>query len=262
MSFERIAIVGMAGRFCGADDLEAFWDNISRGVESTRQYSDEELLAEGVDRSSLTNPQYVKAGGPIADADCFDASFFGYSDREAEMMDPQQRIMLECAWELLEQTGYDPSSYAGLIGVYGGSRMSEYMIFNQSHSNLAVRQTESVITNFQRHIFNDKDFVVTRVSYNLDLRGPSIPVQTACSTSLVAVHLACQGLQSGDCDMALAGGVAVKVPQKAGYAYSEDMIFSPDGHTRPFDAKARGTIFSSGVGLVALKLLDRVIVSV
>ena len=236
MAFEPVAIIGMAGRFCGARDVDAFWDNIHRGVETVRYYSDEELLDEGVKPLSLANPQYVKAGGPIEDGDRFDAAFFEYSDREAELMDPQQRVLLECAWEVLERTGYAPGSYSGRIGVYGGSRISEYMLFNQNVPNLAVHQPESLITNFQRHILNDKDFLVTRASYKLDLKGPSVTVQTACSTSLVAVHLACGALHSGDCDIALAGGVSLRVPPKAGYIYSEDMLFSPDGHTRTFDA--------------------------
>ena len=140
MAFEPVAIIGMAGRFCGARDVDAFWDNIHRGVETVRYYSDEELLDEGVKPLSLANPQYVKAGGPIEDGDRFDAAFFEYSDREAELMDPQQRVLLECAWEVLERTGYAPGSYSGRIGVYGGSRISEYMLFNQNVPNLAARK--------------------------------------------------------------------------------------------------------------------------
>ena len=253
---DGIAVVGLACRFPGARSIDEFWQNLRDGLESVSFFSDQELEASGVDPAMRHHPNYIKAGAILEDVELFEADFFGVTTQEAEMMDPQHRLLLECAWEALESSGYAPESYQGSIGVYAGSRISEYLLFNQAPPDLVGLQTESPVTNFQRLIGNDKDYLTTRISFKLNLKGPSISVQTACSTSLVAVHLACESLLNGECDLALAGGVAIRVPQKAGYLYSEGMIFSPDGHTRAFDAKAGGTIFSSGAGLVALKRLD------
>ncbi|HEX8179962.1 MAG TPA: type I polyketide synthase [Pyrinomonadaceae bacterium] len=246
----EIAIIGMAGRFPGAADVAAFWQNLRDGVESIRLLTDEELVAAGLDLAATRQPNYVRAVPVLADIDLFDAAFFGYTPREAEIMDPQQRFFLECSAQALEDAGYDPDRYRGPIGVYAGVSMSSYLI--NLYSNREFLKTAS---SFQITIGNDKDHLPTRVSYKLNLRGPSITVQTTCSTSLVAVHLACQSLLNGECDMALAGGVSIKVPQHAGYVYQPDNINSPDGHCRPFDAKAQGTVKGSGVGVVVLKRL-------
>ena len=247
---DGIAVIGMSCRFPGATNIDEFWRNLRDGVESISFFSDEELMASGIDRALIKDPNYVKAGCVIEDIDLFDASFFGYSPKEAETIDPQQRLFLECAWKAIEDAGYAPQTYEGLIGVFGGARMSSYV--NNVSSELSRVGTAS---GFQALIGNDKDYITTRVSYKLNLRGPSVAVQCACSTSLVAVHLACESLRSEECDMALAGGVAISVPQKQGYFYQEGMIFSPDGHCRAFDARAQGMIAGNGVGIVVLKRL-------
>ncbi len=246
-----IAIIGMVGRFPGAENIEVFWQNLARGVESIASFSDDELRALGVSDEVLRAPDFVKAGAILKNVDLFDAGFFNLNPREAAMMDPQHRIFLESAVEALEAAGYDPERYQGLIGVYAGTSLSTYLLFNLLANPALVGERDS----FQAMIGNDKDFLCTRVSYHLDLKGPGIDVQTGCSTSLVAVHLACQALLSYQCDMALAGGISVSVPQKTGYYYQEGGIASPDGHCRVFDAEATGTIFGSGVGIVVLKRL-------
>ncbi|HWI61390.1 MAG TPA: polyketide synthase, partial [Symbiobacteriaceae bacterium] len=245
----EIAIVGMAGRFPGADDVDRFWRNLKAGLESISFFTDEELQDAGIAPALLSNPHYVKAKGVLADVDRFDAAFFGYYPREAAVMDPQHRIFLEVAWEALERAGYDPESYPGLVGVFAGVAHNSYLL-----RHLAPRP-EFQADPFQVMLANDKDALATRVAYKLNLRGPALTVQTACSTSLVAVHLACQSLLSGECDMALAGGVSVMLPQKHGYLYQEGMIFSPDGHCRAFDARAGGTVFGDGAALVVLRRL-------
>jgi len=252
-----IAIIGLSGRFPGANDLEAFWQNLQDGVESITFFADNEL--EVADPTRLTDPNYVKAGAALSNIDQFDAAFFGYSAREAEMMDPQHRLFLECAWEAVENAGYNPENDQGLIGVYAGSGMNTYLINNvHPHRNFSPARTflESS-SDLQVRLANGTDFLTTRVSYKLNLTGPSVNIQTACSTSLVAVHTACQSLRNGECNMALAGGISITVPQKVGYLYQEDMICSPDGHCRAFDAKAQGTVFGSGGGIVVLKLLSQ-----
>jgi acyl transferase domain-containing protein len=247
----EIAIVGMNGRFPGAPNLETYWKNLSEGKESIRFFSDGELEKEGIDRSQYENPNYVKAGTELNDIDKFDASFFGFTPREAEIMDPQQRLFLECCWEVLEIAGHDPEKYLGRIGVYAGVFSSTYLFNLYSNPGLYNSVGELNI----RH-GNEKDYLATRVSYKLNLKGPSVSVQTSCSTSLVAVHYAVQNLLSGECDMAIAGGVSIVTPQKTGYMYQEGGILSPDGRCRPFDAKAKGTIFGNGVGIVVLKRLE------
>jgi non-ribosomal peptide synthase protein (TIGR01720 family) len=249
---EGIAVVGMSGRFPGARDVHEFWRNLRDGVESIAFFTDEELLAAGVEPSALSAPNYVKARGMLDGVEEFDAPFFGISPREAEIIDPQQRLFLECAWESLESAGYDPETYAGRIGVYAGVSLNTYLLANIfSNPDLIAS-----VGDFQITLGNDRDFLPTRVSYKLNLKGPSVTVQTACSTSLVTVHLACQSLLSYQCDMALAGGVSVTSEQKAGYFFQEGGIASPDGHCRAFDAKARGTVSGSGVGIVVLKRLE------
>jgi amino acid adenylation domain-containing protein/non-ribosomal peptide synthase protein (TIGR01720 family) len=244
-----VAIIGMTGRFPGAESVEEFWRNLCEGVESITFFSDEELLAAGVDPRVVSRPEYVKARGVLKDVELFDAAFFGYSPREAAVIDPQQRLFLECAYESLEAAGYDAERYEGRIGVFSGVSANSYL---GSFSDPGVVRS---LDAFQAAIGSDKDFLPTRVSYKLNLRGPSVAIQTACSTSLVAVHMACRSLLGHECDMALAGGVRVLVPQAGGYLYQEGGIASPDGHCRAFDAKAGGTVAGSGVGVVVLKRL-------
>lgn len=256
MNDSAIAIIGMSCRFPGADSVERFWRNLCAGVESVSFFSDEELLAAGVDPTFLTDPNYIKAGTILPGVDLFDAAFFGFTPREAETMDPQQRLFLECAQEALENAGYHADAYAGAIGVFAGAGISSYLLYHLQPNRALVR----AIGDYQLVLGNDKDFLPTRVSYKLNLKGPSVTVQTACSTSLVAVHLACQSLLEGECDMALAGGVSIPNLQKTGYWYQEDMIFSPDGHCRAFDAKAQGIVGGCGLGIVVLKRLEEALV--
>ncbi len=248
----EIAIVGMTGRFPGADDIDSFWQNLHDGVESISFFSDQELFDAGVDPKYLNDPNYVKARPILSNADMFDADFFGYSPREAETIDPQHRLFLQCAWEVLETAGYIPGVNGAQIGVYAGAGPNSYLLNSYSQSNGFLDSTDSY---FRLVLGSEKDYLATRVSYKLNLIGPSLTVQTACSSSLVAVHLACQGLQNHECDMALAGGVTVRMPQKAGYFYRKGLPLSPDGHCRAFDANAQGTIFGSGLGVVLLKRL-------
>src|SRR5215213_5708627 len=247
----EIAVVGMVCRFPGAKTVDEFWRNLRDGVESISFLRDEELEPSGVDPAQLTNPHYVKAASVLDEVEWFDAAFFGLTPREAEIMDPQQRLFLECAWEALEHSGYNPETYPGAVGVFAGARTNTYL-FNL----FSNRERVGALNAFEIGLGNDLAFLSTRVSYKLNLRGPSYSVHTACSTSLVAVHLACQSLLIDECQMALAGGVAVNVPQKAGYVYQHSGIVSPDGHCRAFDANAQGTIFGSGAGIVVLKRLE------
>jgi amino acid adenylation domain-containing protein len=246
-----IAIVGMAGRFPGARDLDEFWQNLKSGVESLVPFSDGDLDAAGVAPALRCDPNYVRRGTVLEGADMFDAAFFGMSPREAQILDPQQRIFLECAWEALEHAGHAPGTFDQSVGVYGGMSMNSYLISQILRDPALVAS----VGGYQLMLGNDKDFLCTRVSYKLDLHGPSMAIQTACSTSLVAVHVACQALTRGECDMALAGGVSVSFPQCGGYLFQEGMILSPDGVCRPFDADARGTRPGAGAGLVVLKRL-------
>jgi acyl transferase domain-containing protein len=240
---ETVAVIGMAGRFPKAANLEAFWSNLARAVECVRFFSPEETEAAGVSAVIRESSNYVPARAILDDPELFDASFFGINPREVEQTDPQHRLFLETAWEALEDAGCDPSRYPGLIGVFAGADVNSYAITN------LLLGTEGL----QTLIGNDKDYLATRVAYKLNLRGPALSVQTACSTSLVAVHLACQSVLSYQSDIALAGGVGVNFPQKAGYLYQEGGILSPDGHCRPFDAAAKGTVGGDGVGIVVLK---------
>ncbi|OYQ64848.1 hypothetical protein B9G53_09710 [Pseudanabaena sp. SR411] len=250
-----IAIIGIVGRFPKANNVEALWNNLRDGVESISQFSDAELIAAGIDPELLSQPNYVKANGLLENVDLFDANFFGFSAKEAEIVDPQHRLFLECAWEALENAGYDPETYQGAIGVYAGTGTNSYL-----YNNLVpMMQNLDATVAFQVFLGNDKDFVATRTSYKLNLKGPSINVSTACSTSLVVVHLASQSLLSGECDMVLVGGVSVRVPQKTGYLYQQGMIYSPDGHCRAFDAQSQGTIGGNGVGVIVLKRLTEAI---
>jgi acyl transferase domain-containing protein/acyl carrier protein len=245
-----IAIIGMSGRFPGAPSIERFWENLRYGVESIASFSRADLQAAGVDSLAFDNPAYVPAGSVLEDVELFDAPFFGFSPREAESLDPQHRLFLETAWHALEDAGYDAATFPGLVGVYGGCAMSSYLDHLQANPEFMA-----LLGYLQVHIGNDKDYLTTRVSYKLDLKGPSFSIQTACSTSLLAVAVAGDHLLSGQCDMALAGGVCVRVPQKSGYYFEPGGIFSPDGHCRVFDENAAGVVFGNGVGVVVLRRL-------
>lgn len=247
-----IAIVSMQCRFPGAKNTDEFWHNLKHGVESIAPLTEEELGEAGVCRETYSQDHYVKAGSYIEDHDWFDADFFGYSAREAAFMDPQHRIFLELCWNALELAGCDPNQYDGAIGVFAGATYNSYLLNNL----LNGRNLKDTADRFFVQILNDKDNLATRVSYKLNLKGPSLSIQTACSTSLVSVHFACQSLLSQECDMALAGGVTVRSPQKSGYEYQPDMILSKDGHCRPFDSQSSGTVFGSGAGVVVLKRLS------
>jgi amino acid adenylation domain-containing protein len=246
-----IAIIGYAGRFPGARNMQEFWRNLCAGMESVSTLSDEELAAHGVREELIQNPNYVKAEAQLSGYDRFDASFFGYGAREAILMDPQQRIFLECCWEALEDAGYDSERLDRLVGVFAGAGPSNYS-FEYLYPH---REQLGGAGGFEVGVGNALSSLTGRVSHKLDLKGPSIAVQTACSTSLVAVHLAVQSLLSEECDVTLAGAVFLKFPAYAGYVYTVDGILSPDGHCRAFDYRAQGTIFGSGVGVVVLKRL-------
>ena len=249
---DAIAIVGMAGRFGEAPDLAAFWQNLVRGESAVRRFTDEELLAAGAPRARLSDPSYVPYGVVMPDMEGFDAGLFGFSPRDAALLDPQHRHFFEVAWAALDDAGYDPGRFDGAIGVFAGSGHNAYLPYNLLTNPAVVQKVGFFLL---RHTGNDKDFLPTRLSYCLNLRGPSVAVQTACSTSLVAVHLAVQSLLAGECDMALAGGCTIELPHRQGYVFREGEILSPDGKCRPFDAKAQGTVFGSGAGVVVLRRL-------
>jgi acyl transferase domain-containing protein/acyl carrier protein len=246
----EIAIVGMAGRFPGARSLDEFWRNLRDGVESISFYPEDEPRPAS-NHEQPPGGRVVRAGAPLFDPELFDASFFGFTPREAEIADPQQRLFLECAWEALEAGGYSPEQFDGRIGVYAGASASNY--FMRVSSDADIKASAGA---FQIEIGNDKDYLATRVSYKLNLRGPSLTIQTACSTSLVAVHVACQALLDYECDMALAGGVSVRQTRGQGYVYQAGGIMSPDGRCRAFDARAEGTVGGDGLGVVLLKRLQ------
>lgn len=247
-----VAIVGLAGRFPGSRDLDDFWRIVRDGVEVLEEFSDEDMEAAGVPVEVRSSSAYVRRGTVLEGVELFDAAFFGFSPREAQVLDPQQRLFLECAWEALEHAGLPPGNIDASVGVYAGAGINTYLISQLMRDPALVK----AVGGYQLMVSNDKDFLCTRVSYKLDLRGPSMSIQSACSTSLVAVEVACRALQRGECDVALAGGVSVPFPQRAGYLYQEGMILSPDGHCRPFDALAKGTRPSAGCGIVVLKRLD------
>lgn len=252
MEDSGIAVIGMSGRFPGARGVQEFWQNLCAGVESVEVYSDEELLAVGVEPELLKNPHYVKASPAVDDIELFDAGFFGYSPREAETMDHQHRLFLEAAWEALEVAGYNAYDYPDPIGVFAGIKNpSPYLLFNLLPNSEVLESTDSM----QLVFGNSGDYLPTLVSYKLNLRGPSYLIQTACSTSLVAIHVACQNILSGECRMALAGGVSINSKHRRGYLFREGGIQSPDGHTRAFDEKAQGVVVGEGLGIVVLKSL-------
>jgi len=250
-----VAIIGLSCRFPGASSPEEYWKNLCRGIESITFFSDEELVAAGVDPSLVANPNYVKAAPTLRDVEMFDASFFGYSPKDAALMDPQHRMFLEVCWEAFENAGYDPANCPGKVGVLStcGGVVTSYLLAKLHHADLPG-QTASI-----SHINNDKDFLSTRVSYKFNLKGPSFTIQSACSSSLLAIHQACQTLRLDECDMMLVGGAVVRIPQVEGYLAEKRNVHSLDGHCRPFDSIGQGTIFGSGVGAVLLKPLQQAV---
>ncbi|MEH0021902.1 MAG: SDR family NAD(P)-dependent oxidoreductase [Desulfobacter sp.] len=247
-----IAVIGMAGRFPGAENVDAFWHNLKSGRESVNFFTDEELLEAGVPQELLDHPSYVRAKGYIDDVEGFDAGFFGYNPKKAALLSPQSRQLHACAYRSLEEAGYNSLEYDGRISFFaGGASNYHWQTLTFDASPEGEREW------FSRWILNDKDFMVSRIAYDLNLKGPNYVLQTACSTSLVAIHLACRSLIEGSSEMALAGGVSVQLPKKTGYIYQEGLIYSPDGHCRAFDAESNGTVFGSGVGVVVLKPLDK-----
>ncbi|MFD7661155.1 SDR family oxidoreductase [Streptomyces sp. NPDC059788] len=252
----RIAVVGLDCRLPGARDHHAFWRNLLAGTDQISDVDEEALTAAGVEAKSLADPRYVRRAATVEDADLFDASFFYLSAREAERMDPQLRLFLQSSWKALEHSGHDSEQYEGRIGVFAGALNSTYLLNNvltgeQGFAGSLPRLRQDLAT----LMGNDPNYLATRVSYHLNLTGPSLSVQTACSTSLVAVHQAAQSLLAQECDVALAGGVALRFPQEAGYVHEPDGIASASGTVRPFDAEADGTVFGNGVGVVVLKRL-------
>lgn len=248
-----IAIVGMALRVPGASNVREFWENLRGGVESIRDVTEEELLAAGESAARIHLPNYVRRTSELPGMEMFDADFFGLSPKEAAIMDPQHRHFLECAWEAMEDAGRTPDSSSGPVGVFAGCGMGSYFYFNVCSNRQLVDQVGMFLL---RHTGNDKDFLATRASFAFDLRGPSINIQTACSTSLVAIHTACQSLLAGECEMALAGGVTIELPHRHGYLFQDGEILSTDGHCRAFDHRADGTVFGSGAGVVVLRRLS------
>lgn len=247
-----IAVVGMAGRFPNARNVETFWHNIVQSKEAITFFKTEDLISAGISTEQIQSPHYVKARGIIEGAELFDAEFFGIPPREAQIIDPQHRLFLECAFEALENANCDPDRYSGMIGVYGGVGRSTYFLHNlYPNSHLMETMGDYLI-----RIGNEQDFFASRVSYKLNLKGPSLSIQTACSSSLVSICVACNHLLTYQCDMALAGGSSIFVPQQSGYTHQEGMIFSQDGHCKPFDAEAQGTVPGNGVGVVVLKRLE------
>ena len=232
---------------------KSFGGTFGRDAESISFFTEEELIAAGVEPELVAEPNYVHANGILSDVTHFDAGFFGITPAEAEVMDPQHRLFLEMAWHVLEHAGYGAGVGEEAVGVFASCSHNRYLIFNLL-PHLYAKSPHSI---YQVLLGNDRDYLATRASYLLNLRGPSVNVQSACSSSLVAVHMASQSLLDGESDMAVAGGVAIKVPQKSGYLYSEGMIVSPDGHCRAFDARANGTTWGSGIGIVLLKRLDK-----
>ncbi|HEX4728161.1 MAG TPA: SDR family NAD(P)-dependent oxidoreductase [Jatrophihabitans sp.] len=245
-----IAIIGMSGRFPGAGTVNELWQNLVDQIPGIREFTDEELVAAGIEPGELADPKYVRIGGSVADTDRFDASVFGINPREAETMDPQHRLFLECSWEAMEIAGYCPTEMPGQVGIFAGCGFPDYIVRNMEH--LAGEPGGALLL----AVGNERDSLASLVSYKLGLRGPAIGVQTFCSTSMVSVHLACQSLLTYECDVAIAGGAYIPLPQPSGYVHVPGGIMSPDGKVRSFDAEANGTVMGSGVGAVALKRMD------
>jgi len=253
-----VAVIGMSGRFPGADTVAQYWQNLVQGVESITFFDPHLSESHQIEAAQWQNPQFVNAGAVLNHIDHFDAQLFGCSGKEAELMDPQHRIFMQCAWEALEDAGYNWQTYPGLVGVYAGAANSQYFRNNLHEYHQQTRNSDPV-TAMMMELANENDYLATRTSYKLNLSGPSLNIQTACSTSLVAVHMAIQALLSGDTDIALAGGVNIKVPHRTGYLYRDEFVQSQDGHCYAFDERASGTVFGNGAAIVVLKLLNEAI---
>jgi phthiocerol/phenolphthiocerol synthesis type-I polyketide synthase E len=253
-----IAVVGMAARFPGANTLSAFWDNLRSGKESIVTLSEDDLLAEGISEKALANHSYVRRAALLDGIDQFDADFFGFTPLTARMTDPQHRLFLQTAWHALEDAGYDPAQIEGAVGVYATSTTSGYLLHNimSNHDPNVIIGQGVTFEMVNLSLQNDKDYLATKVAHQFNLRGPALSVQTACSSALVAVHLACQSILNGECEMALAGGASLRIPHRVGYWHEPGSMVSPTGHCRPFDVRSDGTIFGSGVGVVLLKSLQ------
>jgi phthiocerol/phenolphthiocerol synthesis type-I polyketide synthase E len=253
-----IAVVGMAARLPGANTLSAFWDNLRRGEESIVNLSEDDLLAEGISEKALANHAYVRRAALLDGIDEFDADFFSFTPHAARMTDPQHRLFLQTAWHALEDAGYDPAQIDGSVGVYATSTTSGYLLHNimSNHDPNAIIGQGVTFEMVNLSLQNDKDYLATKAAHQFNLRGPALSVQTACSSALVAVHLACQSILNGECEMALAGGASLRIPHRVGYWYDPGSMVSPTGHCRPFDVRSDGTIFGSGVGVVVLKALQ------
>ena len=253
-----IAVVGMAGRFPGANTLSAFWDNLRRGEESIVTLSEDDLLAEGIPEKALANHAYVRRAALVDGIDEFDSDFFGFTPQVARSTDPQHRLFLQTAFHAIEDAGYDPANIEGSVGVYATSTTSGYLLHNimSNHDPNVVIGQGITFDMVNLSLQNDKDYLATKVAHAFNLRGPALSVQTACSSALVAVHLACQSILNGECEMALAGGASLRIPHHVGYWYAPGSMVSPTGHCRPFDVRSDGTIFGSGVGVVVLKSLQ------
>lgn len=250
-TLKDIAIIGLSCRVPGARDAREFWENLCQGIEARTVFSESELNTHE-DKSRRSSPHYVSAGFVLDGIDLFDAEFFGFTPQQARITDPQQRLFLECVWEALESAGIRLDTDKSLVGVYAGANLCSYLLHHQLNALVMGTTVESL----QALLGNDKDYLATQTAYKLNLKGPCINVQTACSTGLVAVHLACQSLLSQECDLAIAGAVTVRVPQRVGYVYEPGSVFAPDGHCRPFDINAHGTVKGNGVGVVVLKRLN------
>ena len=250
-----IAVVGMAARLPGANTLSAFWDNLRHGKESIVTLDEDDLLAEGIPEKSLANHAYVRRAALVNGIDEFDADFFGFTPQVARSTDPQHRLFLQTAWHAIEDAGYDPADIEGSVGVYATSTTSGYLLHNimSNHDPNVVMGQGITFDMVNLSLQNDKDYLATKVAHAFNLRGPALSVQTACSSALVAVHLACQSILNGECEMALAGGASLRIPHHVGYWYAPGSMVSPTGHCRPFDVRSDGTIFGSGVGVVVLE---------
>jgi len=253
-----IAVVGMAARLPGANTLSAFWDNLRHGKESIVTLAEDDLLAEGIPEKALANHAYVRRAALVDGIDEFDADFFGFTPQVARSTDPQHRLFLQTAWHAIEDAGYDPANIEGSVGVYATSTTSGYLLHNimSNHDPNVVMGQGITFDMVNLSLQNDKDYLATKVAHAFNLRGPALSVQTACSSALVAVHLACQSILNGECEMALAGGASLRIPHHVGYWYAPGSMVSPTGHCRPFDVRSDGTIFGSGVGVVVLKALQ------
>lgn len=246
----EIAVIGMSCRVPGADNLDDFWEILSQGKNTISFFSDEELKESGINEDCLRDTNYIKAKGILGNAEYFDPAFFGYTPAEARVMDPQIRILHECTWEALEDSGYNSFEFPGLIGLFTGASSNVEWLSRVYLCNYID------VDDYTKSFLCNKDFASTLISYRLNLRGPSVCVSAACSTSLAAIHIACQSLLSGECNIAVAGGASIIVPEKVGYHYNVSMMHSPDGYCRVFDENAGGTLFSNGAGIIVLKLLE------